>query len=151
MDWDRVPEVTADAGWTELPGNGWGAVIAAAAGEGRVGRRPAPRSAFTTRVIVRAGRRVQAWTEPRSEHDQATIDEDVDEFLAAADLPPRPSGFVWSLRHPEGWDVAQDPVELISARIVRTDAVLPADVLREARSAVEQVLADPQQRSRTDA
>jgi hypothetical protein len=55
----------------------------------------------TTIVHERDGRK---WFEskPRSEDDQRSIDDDIDEYLAAAGLPPRPRGFRWFIEVPPG-------------------------------------------------
>jgi hypothetical protein len=140
VDWDRVAEPTTEEGWVALPENGWGAIIAAAAGERLVGRRPVDRTDFRTRITARTGRRVRAWTEPRTVDDQASIDEGVDEYLALAGLPGRPAGYAWYLRRPDDRDDAADPVDAISRRMAASPALEPADVLREARIAVRAVL-----------
>lgn len=39
---------------------------------------------------------------PVNEKDQEIIDSTIDEYLVAAELPPRPRGYAWFLRPPSG-------------------------------------------------
>lgn len=139
VDWEQVRPLQTPAGWERLPGNGWGAVIGAAAGVARLRRHPSDRAEHQTQVTMQVGRRVRRWTEPRSVSDQNDIDEAANEYLAAAGLPARPAGFDWFIRKPTGFSGAVTFHDTVSARINETAAVSPTEVLAETRRAIKAI------------
>jgi hypothetical protein len=139
VDWAQVRLLQAPDDWETLPENGWAAVIAAAAGAARLGRRPADRTEHQTKVTMQVGRRVRRWTEPRSMSDQDDIDEATNEYLAAAGLPVRPSGYDWFIRKPDGLSRAVTFYDAVSTRINESAAVSPAEVFAEALRAIEAI------------
>ncbi|WP_020673356.1 DUF5956 family protein [Amycolatopsis nigrescens] len=94
----------AGSRYAPLPDNGWGMLIAWAAGPARVQRVVDRLEDHTVRVIRRARRTSEATvtTEPRTEADQAGIEADVNSYLAEAAVPPRPRGYTWHLELPDG-------------------------------------------------
>lgn len=88
--------------YIELSENGWGAVIAAVAEPHRVRRGALAIADYTTTIVHERDGRKSSESKPRSEDDQRSIDDDIDEYLAAAGLPPRPRGFRWFIEVPPG-------------------------------------------------
>lgn len=80
MDWDLFVISKKDSGWSLLEETGWHSMLIAAVGPARVIRS----------LKVRAS------------PYQTLIDDTIDEYLAAADIPPRPRGFDWYIRTPPG-------------------------------------------------
>ena len=76
--WDEVAIALVDGGWVEMPPNGWGALTAWCAGATNV-------------------RRVGLTV---SDTDAAEIEVHVNEYLNDADIPARPSGYLWFVRCP---------------------------------------------------
>jgi hypothetical protein len=70
-------------------------------GMGSRGREPAPPPDLVTGHIEQAGER-EAFEEPFTSDDRGIIDDDIDAYLRDADLPPRPRGYVWMIRVPDG-------------------------------------------------
>ncbi|TSE15046.1 hypothetical protein B1A87_003065 [Arthrobacter sp. KBS0703] len=100
--WSDVQETAPSAAWAELPENGWGALMGWAAGEENLRRRRTSDAGRTvTGYIERAGER-EPFVEPFSSADRDIIDDEIDAFLRDADLPPRPRGYVWMIRIPDG-------------------------------------------------
>jgi hypothetical protein len=88
--------------YVELSENGWGGVITEVAEPHRLRRVPIEITDFTTTVTYeREGRK---WSEsmPRTAAEQQSIDDDIDEYLSAAGLPPRVRGFRWFIEVPPG-------------------------------------------------
>ncbi|MFC5997869.1 DUF5956 family protein [Quadrisphaera sp. GCM10027208] len=84
-----------------LPESGWGALIAWLAGPqwaGPLRRHDVPD--VRTDVVSREG--VVRYQCPRGPLDQESIDDDIAQFLAAADVPPPPRSTVWAVRGPGG-------------------------------------------------
>ena len=100
--WSDVPEAEPSAAWVELPENGWGALIGWAAGAENLRRH---RSSDTGRTVTghteHAGVR-QSFEQPFTAADREGIDDDIDAYLREADLPPRPRGYSWLIRVPDG-------------------------------------------------
>ncbi|WP_185995542.1 DUF5956 family protein [Nocardioides campestrisoli] len=59
-----------------------------------------------TQVTEEVGGMSRSWSRPRSAREQAEVDQDVDELLVDAGLPPRPAGRQWFLRLPAALDLA---------------------------------------------
>lgn len=88
-DWELVRVSLPPSGWMELEDSTWDALVAALAGEENVVRRR------------RNGSRTDL-------DDQEIIDDTIDAYLAAADIPPRPRGYDWFLRPPPGVPTLRD-------------------------------------------
>ncbi|MDF9752786.1 DUF5956 family protein [Arthrobacter sp. ES3-54] len=101
--WSDVPEAEPSAAWVELTENGWGALMGWAAGAENLRRRPSSDSGRTvTGYTEQAGVR-RHFEEPFTAADREGVDDDIDEYLRAADLPPRPRGYSWYIRVPDGY------------------------------------------------
>ena len=96
------PEVAAaPAGWIPATENGWGALVVWAAGRGNFVRVPAAGHNRSGTAVNRS----PGGSERRApflltEADLASIDDDIDTYLADAGLPPRPRGYDWFIRPP---------------------------------------------------
>ncbi len=127
-------------GWTEATANGWGALIAWVAGPANTRRAPAAVRDRHTEVIVMTDGTVVRQPSMLSDEDLASIDDDIDMYLAAAGIPPLPRGYAWFIRRPAQchtdavfWsainqgvqEAAPDAVEPLELRLV-VDSVLRA-------------------------
>lgn len=101
--WDKVAFKGTDGEWELLGDNGFFALMAWAAGPdnvrktvqsdaGRTVQQTRIRNGVETRELV-----------PFTQADRDYIDDDNNEYLQAAGIPARPSGFDWYLRVPPGW------------------------------------------------
>lgn len=122
----------------ELPENGWGALLAWAAGPQHVtrlsdsGEKP-PVVTSTSHADGTTTRK----TSPRTVADQAEIDEAIDEYLSEAALPPRPRGWRWFLALPPQHTTAESFQRSLGAAL----RVLPKDAdLASTRAVLEQAL-----------
>ncbi|GAA2305019.1 hypothetical protein GCM10009853_072600 [Glycomyces scopariae] len=93
--------------YLELIENGWGALIAAAAGPDRIRRAPLHLADHITVTVHEYDDRTRTTREPRTVEDQRDIDDAIDEHLAEASLQPRPRGYRWFLQAPPGIDDAK--------------------------------------------
>jgi hypothetical protein len=99
--WGAGQASTAPEGWIPTPENGWGALVAWAAGPLNMVRVPAaPRNRETVVVTQYSDGRVTREPSLLTDADLESIDDDIDSYLAEAGLPPRPRGFDWYLRPP---------------------------------------------------
>jgi len=100
--WSDVREAEPSASWVELPENGWGALLGWAAGQENVRRHPSSDAGrFVSGYTEHAG--VQHHFEgPFTAADRQVVDDDIDSYLRDADVPPRPRGYVWLIRVPDG-------------------------------------------------
>lgn len=97
--WDDFESLDEPAGWAEVSENGWGAMLAWAAGPENTCRQPATDDGRTTRTTVeRPGRPPEHSTEPFTEADRDQIEEGINTYLEAAGVPPRPPGYTWYIR-----------------------------------------------------
>ncbi len=123
----------APEGWILATENGWGALVVWSAGPRNVVRVPAPPRNRGTVVVT--GFSDGAQTRERAlltDADLASIDDDIDAYLADAGLPPRPRGFDWYLR-PPGASAATGPDAFWAAVWEGATAGLPLDGLHPAR------------------
>lgn len=104
-EWDDFEIVTADVadadrnGWTRLPNNGWGALVASVAGPEHV--RGVRRPPGLTKVVTRdrdGGER--RFTRPASPEELDMIQEGIVDYLSQSDTPPPPRGVEWEIRLP---------------------------------------------------
>lgn len=104
--WSRIVEAARteeDGAWVALPENGWGAVVAWAAGPGRA--RPHP-IALDDRRPVRVHCEnphgtVHAWEEPFTVDDLADVEHLIADYCALAGIPTPPFT-AWDLCPPDG-------------------------------------------------
>ena len=100
--WSDVQEAEPSASWVELPENGWGALMGWAAGTENLRRHLSSDAGRTvTGYTEHAGER-QYFEEPFTAADRQGVDDDINAYLQDAGLPPRPSGFAWLIRVPDG-------------------------------------------------
>jgi len=134
---DRGFQVIDGRPYVELTENGWGAVIATVAEQHRVRRGTLAIADYTTTIVhERDGLR---WSEsvPRSESDQRSIDDDIDEYLVAAGLPPRPRGFRWFIEVPPSVPNADEFWRSIVGRFGESTSSAPDNVeTREALTVI---------------
>ena len=138
--WNQVGESARLEGWTEATANGWGALIAWVAEPANTRRVPAAVRDRHTEVLVMTDGAVVRQPSMLSDEDLASIDDDIDMYLAAAGVPPLPRCYAWFIRRPAQCDtdaafwsainqgvqeVAPDAVEPLELRLV-VDGVLRA-------------------------
>lgn len=83
--------------------NGFGSAIAFIAGPPNFGRRPADDSGRTVHVALEhPDGSSEEFDRPFTADDRASVDEAAGWYLADWGMPPRPSGFDWFVRMPEG-------------------------------------------------
>ncbi|WP_254678558.1 DUF5956 family protein [Arthrobacter sp. 24S4-2] len=125
------PELTeAPAGWILATENGWGALVLWAAGQGNFVRIPlADRS--RQGIIVHQfpdGSERRTRYVP-TEADLDSIDDDIDTYLADAELPPRPRGYDWFIRPPDatlGEDAFWSAIWAATTAALSGEAVRPS-------------------------
>ncbi|HEX9229349.1 MAG TPA: DUF5956 family protein [Arthrobacter sp.] len=100
--WNDVREGEASASWVQLPENGWGALIGWAAGRDNLRRCPSSDAGKTVTGHIEDANGRTPFEEPFTAVDREGVDVDIDTYLGAADVPPRPRGFVWMIRVPDG-------------------------------------------------
>lgn len=87
------------AGWAEVDENGWGALLAWAAGPENARRRPTTDDGRTVRVATeRNGVVTGPLLEPFTAYDRDIIEDGVNWYLEDAGVPPRPRGYTWFVR-----------------------------------------------------
>ena len=142
------PELAeAPDGWILATENGWGALAVWAAGPGNFVRVPIADHERHGTVVYR-------WVDgsERSEPflltkaDLQSIDDDIDTYLAAAELPPRPRGYNWFIRRPSRFPVGEDEFwgavwTAATAALSADDAVHPLTVRGPAREAMARMYA----------
>ena len=139
--WACPEPAAAPAGWILATENGWGALTVWAAGEGNFVRVPIADRDRHGIVVHRqadgSGRR-----EPfvLTKADLASIDDDIDTYLADADLPPRPRGYDWFIRRPTripgGEDFFWGALWAAATAKLPSDAVNPLMLKGSARDAL---------------
>lgn len=136
------PELAAaPAGWILATENGWGALAVWAAGDGNFIRVPVADRARQGDVVHRRPdgiERTEVFT--LTEADLASIDDDIDAYLADAGLPPRPRGYDWFIRRPARIAAGKDTFwgVLWSAATAELpgDAVRPSTLKKPVRAAL---------------
>lgn len=127
----------------ELPETGYGALIAWCANRAHVIRRaaPAPDPRRVTSVVKWADGREEHFVRGFDDSDVAAIDHEINDYLAAAGIPPRPSHYRWYLRVPR-WlsgDKFWTDLELALDRDLET-APEPGAIRRVLETVVPQLL-----------
>ncbi|GAA1495829.1 DUF5956 family protein [Paeniglutamicibacter kerguelensis] len=137
--WSDVPVHEPEPGWELLPENGWFAMIGWVAGLANLRRFPGSDVGRTVRVTCIEHGSERTYLEPFGAEDRADVDESVNGYLADAGIPPRPSGFDWYLRVPEGWPGESAVPDALSSRILqrqRASETRPDQVLEIMESIV---------------
>ncbi|HEV7976105.1 DUF5956 family protein [Amycolatopsis sp.] len=136
--WQQVPLLSEDTQTTALPGRaggpdsarleidgtvydqvpetGFGMLIAWLAGSGRLVRMPdrEPQSVTITAVTATG---TASYRVPRTSTDQEVIDEGIEDYLTAADIPNPPRGHRWYQSLPEGHGTLDDAYAHINAAL----------------------------------
>lgn len=124
--WACPEPAGAPAGWILATENGWGALAVWASGPGNFVRVPiADRERHGTVVHSRADGSERRELFVLTKADLASIDDDIDTYLAAAELPPRPRGYDWFIRRPSRIPAGED--EFWGALWGEATAALSAD------------------------
>jgi hypothetical protein len=125
--WDDVIVEEPSERWLELDDNGWNALIAWAAGAKNLRRTPVSDEGKTVDVTTVREGVTEVRSIPFTKEDRRIIDESVDEYLAAAGVPPRPRGYVWFIRTPERcptsrafWEELTAAINMATTRISMT-------------------------------
>lgn len=137
---DRGFVIIAGRPYLELSENGWGAVIAEIADPDRVRRAPLNLDDYTTTVVHMRDGRERSVSQPRSEADQRSIDDEIDDYLAAAHLAPRSRGFRWFLEVPPGVSNENEFWRHVVRRFDDLTSATPDNV--ETREALAAILRD---------
>jgi hypothetical protein len=99
--WECSELSEAPEDWIVATENGWGALVLWAAGPGnfvKVRTAAHDRSGSIVRRLPGHGEQRNSFR--LTEEDLSSIDEDIDAYLAEADILPRPRGFDWFIRRP---------------------------------------------------
>jgi len=92
---------TAESTVIEAPENGFGAMVVWCAGPELAFRlRGTDASQRVTVICTYSDGRQRRTSRPFTDADQAVVEEDINEYLKAAGIPPRPPGFRWFIRVP---------------------------------------------------
>lgn len=128
--WNDVPEAEASDSWAELTENGWGALIGWAAGKENLGRRRSSDAGRTVTGFTERRGVKQFFEEPFTAADRQMVDDDIDEYLAEAGIPPRPRGYVWMIRVPEAYASPRDFMAAVDLEILKAagSLVYPAEL-----------------------
>lgn len=117
--WSEVQEAEPSASWVELPENGWGALMGWAAGRENLCRHPSSDAdKVVTGYAEHAGVR-HDFEVPFTAGDRQGVDDDIDSYLRDADVPPRPRGYVWLIRVPDGRASPEDFLADVDTAILR--------------------------------
>lgn len=101
--WNEVVFKAADGDWELLGENGWFAMMAWAAGPDNVRKTEQSDVGRTVRVTHIIDGVETTSLVPFTPADRRYVEDDINEYLQAAGIPSRPSGFDWYLRVPSGW------------------------------------------------
>ena len=99
--WECIELPEAPQDWIVATENGWGALVLWAAGPGnfiKVRTAAHDRSGSIVRRLPGGGEQKKQFR--LTEADLSSIDDDIDVYLAEADILPRPRGFDWFIRRP---------------------------------------------------
>lgn len=103
--------------YLELPESGWGALLGWMLGTQNLVCSP-DRLPHTTWVVTHGDGGSGVSKRARSGAEQASIEDDVDDFLRGARVPPRPRGYRWFYALPKN-RAGRDFWELIDSRVWR--------------------------------
>jgi hypothetical protein len=100
--WSDAREAEPSSFWVELPDNGRGTLMGWVARRETLRRHPfSDAGRAVTDYIEHAGVQ-QPFEQPLTAADRQGVDDDIDLYLLDADLTPRPRGYVWMIRVPDG-------------------------------------------------
>jgi hypothetical protein len=104
--------------YDQVPETGFGMLVAWLAGSERLVRVPdrETRSVTTPTATGSASRKV-----PQTSTDQEAIDEGIEDYLTAANIPKPPRGHRWYQRLPQGHNTLDDTDAHINAALRRAD------------------------------
>lgn len=100
--WGDFPVKECPDGWIELDSNGWNAYYVWLAGPAHACRMSGPdrHLLVLTTCFDAAGNLISQSWDRLTDEEIAETDDDTDESVAAAGIPPRPRGFTWYVRPP---------------------------------------------------
>lgn len=117
--WSEVQEAEPSASWMELPENGWGALMGWAAGSENLHRQPSSDAdTMVTGSTEHTGVR-HHFEVPCTAVDRQGVDDAINSYLREADVPPRPRGYVWLIRVPDGHASPDDFLSDVDTAILR--------------------------------
>lgn len=99
--WECTELSEAPKDWIVATENGWGALVLWAAGPGnfvKVRTAAHDRSGLIVRRLQGGGEQRMPFSLTKA--DLSSIDDDIDVYLAGADILPRPRGYDWFIRRP---------------------------------------------------
>ncbi|WP_235504768.1 DUF5956 family protein [Arthrobacter sp. Leaf141] len=108
--------------WAELAETGWDAIIAWSAGAQNLGRLLSSDAGRTVSVVCTRGGVAERFEESFTEKDRQMVDDDVNEYLAAAEIPSRPQGYRWFLRVPSAYHSADAFLRDVHAAVVTAES-----------------------------
>lgn len=100
QSWTEVRQRPRPEGWVEIPANGWGALVAWAAGPMNTCREPATAGERHTEILTMANGAAVHQPSVLSDANLESLEDDIDAYLAAASVPPLPRGYAWFIRRP---------------------------------------------------
>ncbi|MEO3935068.1 DUF5956 family protein [Micrococcaceae bacterium Sec7.4] len=117
--WNDVREAEPSASWVELPEHGWGALMAWAAGRDNLRRHLSSDVGRSATGYIEYPGVQRPFEVPFTKVDRQGADDDIDVYLLDADLPPRPRGYVWMIRVPDGHTLPEVFLADVDAAIIR--------------------------------
>ncbi|MCB5275770.1 hypothetical protein BJG92_03323 [Arthrobacter sp. SO5] len=140
--WGCPERAAAPDGWILATESGWGALVVWVAGPGNFVRVPIADHERHGNVVYRradGSERSQSFLLTKA--DLQSIDDDIETYLAAAELPPRPRGYDWFIRRPSCIPVGEDEFwgavwAAATAALSADDTVHPLTVKGPARAAL---------------
>lgn len=106
--------------YDRVPDTGWGMLVAWLAGPDHLVRLIDDEQHAVTVTVVQGPTSTTA-TEPRTQADQATIDDGIDEYLSDAQVPTPPRGYRWFQRVPHGHDSLNEAYARINVHLREAD------------------------------
>lgn len=145
--WACTELVEAPEGWIPVIENGWSALVLWAAGPGNFVRvRRMSREWFGSILHRLPGGGEQREPFKLTEADLASVDDDIDLYLAEAGIPPRPRGFDWFIRRPSNDDFDDEPfwanVWAATIEQLPVDGLRPSKMVGPAKDAMDHVYRD---------
>ncbi|PNI09508.1 hypothetical protein CXX84_04450 [Arthrobacter sp. AFG7.2] len=137
--WNEFLTKPPQGGFVLLPENGWEALVLAVAGSGHGARYPKRGVRKEISVVTTTAGSTTVKKVPFTDQDQGIIDDFLDEYLVAAGFEPRPRGYDWYLRLPNGITSFDELCVVLNAALAEENAGgHPAQV----RPVFERVLAN---------
>ncbi|WP_371818140.1 DUF5956 family protein [Pseudarthrobacter sp. C4D7] len=120
--WNEFSAKPPQAGFVLLPENGWEALVLAVAGPGHGARSSKHSVQKEIPVVTTTAGSTTVKNVPFTDQDQEIIDDFLDEYLVAAGFEPRPRGYDWYLRLPNGITSFDELSVLLNAALAEEDA-----------------------------